>query len=320
MKIVFFGTPEYVVPILNALHKNFRSRSEGSPVKLVVTQPPRPTGRKQRIEYSEVDHWAHKKKVPKAYNPLEVVEKNIDAEIGILASYGAIIPKKVIDHFPLGILNIHPSLLPKLRGASPVQATIATGNEAGATIIKLDEKLDHGPIVAQFKADLKDSDTTETFRERIFAQSAEVLVSLLPAYIKGKVNIKAQDHKKATFTTMLKKEHGHIPWKYLQAAMQGKSLKDKWEIPFIKNYTTHYTPSTIHRFIRALTPWPGAWSTIMIGKEDKRLKILKSHLETFMDHASQIADDRLVIDTVQIEGKNPVSWDQFTNAYPDLIK
>ena len=187
MRVVFFGTPEYVLPVLNRVHKTFKSRGEKSPVVAVVTQKPKPSGRKKQLEYSAVDTWAHKKGIKRYFKASDLIEKCIEADLGILASYGEIIPKKVIKHFPYGILCIHPSLLPKYRGASPVQATILSGEtETGVTIIKIDEKLDHGPIISQFKEEVLPDDTTESLRNRLFNKSAEVLSTLIPAYIQGK--------------------------------------------------------------------------------------------------------------------------------------
>src|SRR3990172_5044121 len=149
MKIIFFGTPSCVVQVLDVLHNTFKSRSGESPISPVVTQKPKPVGRKQLLEYSPVDTWAHKRKIPILFDTQDLINKKIDADIGILASYGKIITKNVINHFPFGILNIHFSLLPELRGAAPIPATLVLGKkEAGVTIFKLDELLDHGQIVS----------------------------------------------------------------------------------------------------------------------------------------------------------------------------
>ena len=324
MNIIFFGTPNYVIPILDMLHKHSRRPGEKSPVVAIVTQPPRPTGRKKEIEYSAVDTWAHKKnlklnnqdlKIKIIHKPIDVL--NVEADVGILASYGQILSNEVIKHFPHGIVNIHPSLLPRYRGASPVQAAIASGNtETGVTFMKMDEKMDHGPIISSFREEINDEDTLETLRDRLFERSAEVLKTLLPAYIAGKTKIREQDHDKATYTTLIKKDHGFVDWKYLKLAMKGETSNDTWEIPFIKDYTTNYSPITIHRFIRAMHPWPGAWTRIKLTSEsvnqvnqEKRLKILKAHVET--SNNLSIKSSVLCLDSVQIEGKTPILWKQF---------
>ena len=269
MKIIFFGTPEYVIPILSKLSKVHE-------IVAVVTQPPKSVGREQFKKYSPVDDWAHKRNIPIFFD----FDKPFpEADLGICAAYGKIIPETVINQFKFGILNIHPSLLPKYRGASPISTAIANGDkESGVTIIKMDEKMDHGPIVTFFKEEILPNDTTEDLRERLFERSADVLIQLIPAYVSGKVKTKEQNEKEATFTKVLTREDGLI------------NLKEK-------------TPKEAERFIRAMNPWPGAWMRL---ENQKRLKLLKAHLE----------EDKLVLDEVQLEGKDPVSWKQFKEGYP----
>jgi len=317
MKIVFFGTPEYVLPILDSLHKTFKTRASNSPIVAVVTQKPKPSGRKQILEYSPVDSWAHKKSIPKYFDAIDVFRNKVSAELGVVASYGAIIPKNVIDYFKYGIMNIHPSLLPKFRGASPVQATIVSGDkETGVTIIKIDEKVDHGPIISQFKEEVLPEDTTATLRKRLFEKSAEILTTLVPAFLSGKISPREQNHQEATITSLLKKDHGFIPSRYLRLAFKEQSFKGTWKIPFIQDYSLQPTTYNIYSFIRAMDPWPVAWTEIKIMVNGqwlkKRLKIIKTHLEELsINHQS------LIIDIVQLEGKNPVSWEQFKEAYPN---
>lgn len=276
MKIVFFGNPDYVLPVLKILYKRHD-------IVAVVTQPPKPSGRKQLLVYSPVDAWAHRRKIPTIFN----FEKIPAADLGICAAYGRIIPKFVILNFKFGILNIHPSLLPKYRGTSPIQTAIAEGEtQTGVTIIKMDDKVDHGPIVARFKEDISPADTNETLRTRLFEKSAQVVIELIKPYTKGKIKHCKQNDKEATFTKVVKKEDGFVNLK-----------KDD--------------PQEIERKLRAYTPWPGCWTQLLPIKsgfagQAKRLKILKAHLEK----------DKLVIDEVQLEGKNPVSWKQFKEAYP----
>jgi methionyl-tRNA formyltransferase len=285
MKIVFFGTPDYALPILTLVHKKFVTGPGKSPIVAVVTQSPKPIGRKQILSYSPIDKWAHERGIPIYYSAQELLENSIDAQIGILASYGEIIKKDVISLFPQGILVIHPSLLPAYRGASPVPATIINGDKiTGCSIIQMDEKMDHGSIISQFKEEVRPDDDAESLRNRLFEKSAEVLVEMLTPYIQGKIALKKQDDKKATFTKLMKKEDGYID-------MNQKS------------------PEEIERFVRAMKPWPGAWTNIQFTmnneKFTKRLKLLKSHLE----------EEKLVLDEVQLEGRDPVSWKQFKEGY-----
>lgn len=315
MKIVFFGTPEYVLPIVRKLYRKLKDEKEKSPIVAVVTQKPKPIGRKKIVEYSAIDTWAHKKNIPIIFDPKELVEENLTADVGILAAYGKKIPKDVINHFPHGIVNVHPSLLPKFRGASPVRASLIEGEKTtGITIIKLDEKLDHGPIIAQYKEEVLPNDTAQSLRSRLFERSAELLTSLLPAYVSGKIKLHTQDHTKASYTTEVTKTDALIPPKYLDAVLKGKTSKEKWSLNFIKDFSLSPTPMAIHNFIAAMHPWPTAWTYIQLKSKEKdqnpkRMKILKDHLE----------EDKLVLDEVQLEGKNPVSWKQFTQGYPNAI-
>jgi methionyl-tRNA formyltransferase len=271
MKVVFFGTPGYVIPVLEKLYKFHK-------IVAVITQPPRKAGRDQKLTYSPVDDFAHKRNIEIILDPLEAPT----AELGVCAAYGRIIPESVIGKFRYGILNVHPSLLPNYRGASPIQAAITNGDsQTGLTIIKMDEKMDHGPIVTFFKEDINPDDTGDTLRDRLFERSAQVLIDLIPKYVLGKINLKSQNHSKATFTKILKKENGYI------------DLKKK-------------SQEEAERFIRAMQPWPQAWTTL---KDGKRLKLLKSHLE----------DGNLILDEVQLEGKTPVTGKQFETAYPGAL-
>jgi len=292
VKIVFFGTPDYVMPILTLLHKKFVTGPGKSPIVAVVTQSPKPVGRKEIVTFSPVDHWAHEHGVSIHYSASQLAMDKVEADVGILASYGEIIRKDVIDLFPHGILVIHPSLLPKYRGASPIPAAIANGDEmTGVTIFKMDEKVDHGPIISQFKEEISSTDDGESLRARLFERSAEVLVELMKPYLQNKIAPKKQDETKATYTKLVTREDGFID--------------------LIKS-----DPNVSDRFIRAMQPWPGAWTLVnlQISKstndksETKRLKIHKAHVE----------DEKLVLDEVQLEGKDKVEWKQLEAGYPTL--
>lgn len=302
MKIIFFGTPEYVVPIAQKLHNTYYKGKLRDLVG-VVTQPPKPAGRKGKIERSAIDNWAYKRNVPIAHDYGQIPQ----ADLGVVAAHGRIIPQSVINAFPYGIINIHPSKLPEFRGASPVQATIATGKtQAHVTFIKMDEQMDHGPIISQFKDDILKDDTTETLRSRLFQRATEALIEMLPAYTTGKIALKPQNHKKATYVSLIKKQDGYVPPLYLSKALKGEKVNEKWALQFIKDCFVPVTPTSINQFIRAMYPWPGAWTEIQIGNSKKRLKLLKVNAN----------EERLVLDTVQLDGKDPVSWKQFIAGYP----
>ncbi len=264
MRIIFFGTPEYVLPIVKILPN----------LVAVVTQPPKEVGKKKFITRSAVDNWAYKHQVPVVYD----LDKVPQFDLGILAAYGRIIPENLIQNTKYGILNIHPSLLPKYRGASPIQAAILNGDEEiGVTIIKIDKLVDHGPIISQFREEVLPTDTTLSLRARLFERSAQVLSALIEPYLKGKIKPREQNDKDATYTKIVKKDDGFVDFK-----------KDN--------------PVDIERKLRAYEGWPGIWT--LVG--GKRLKILNAHLE----------EKKLILDQVQLEGKNPVSWEEFKRGYP----
>ena len=305
MKIVFFGTPDYVLPVLSAIHKKFVTGPGVSPIVAVVTASPKPVGRRQILTYSPIDKWAHEHKIPIFYRAKDFLEGRIEADFGVLASYGEIIPPGVINSFPKGILVIHPSLLPKFRGASPIPAAIINGEtKTGVTIFKMDEKVDHGKIISQFKEDILPDDNGETLRNRLFEKSADVLTELIEPYLRNKIVPRVQDESEATFTKITKKDDGFIKLEDFATSLRGDSSE----------------ATEIERKLRAFYPWPGVWTKVkVIGNSEqrieKRLKILKAHLEKYS--LSPIGY-KLVLDEVQLEGKNPVSWKQFNEAYPNL--
>lgn len=244
---------------------------------MVVTQPPKPAGRDKKLTYSDVDVWAHQRHTPKTFDFGDIPE----ADFGVVASYGRIIPESVIKKFKYGILNIHPSLLPKYRGASPVQTAIADGlTQTGLTVMLMDQKMDHGPIVSQFKEDILPTDTTQTLRDRVFERAAQFLIELIPNLVSGKIKPRPQNDTEATVTKIIDKDDGYVDM------TTGDDVKKE-------------------QFIRAMSPWPGAWTYVMANELKKRLKILKAHLE----------GEKLELDEVQLEGKNPVKWKEFERAY-----
>lgn len=305
MKIVFFGTPDFVIPVLSKLCETYNTPREKGVIG-VVTQPPKPAGRERMLQYSAVDNWAFKKKL----NLITDINEVPSADLGVCAAYGAIIPQRVIDLFKHGILNVHPSLLPKYRGASPIQAAMVAGeSETGVTILKMDNELDHGPIVSSFVEEIGKDDTNEILRGRLFARASEFLIGLIPGYIENKIKIKEQDHTKASFCRALEKVDAFIDPGHLARAMEGKVLKEEWKIEFINEYTQRPSAENIERFIRAMDPWPGAWTNIDIGDGSvRRLKILAAHVE----------EEKLVLEQVQLEGKGPVRWKQFLEGYPSF--
>lgn len=303
MQIVFFGTPDYVVPILESLHKTYNKGHDERGLIAVVTQPPKITGRSQYKEFSPVDDYAHKHKI----DVITDVTETPNADLGVCAAYGKIIPSQVEKRFNLGILNIHPSLLPVFRGASPTQAAIVAGlEETGISIIKMDEMLDHGPIVSQVKSQIYEGETNGELRARLFNESIDLLNETIAAFSAGKIKPKEQDHEQAIFTTTLTRDDGFISPELALKALAGEKTNEQIEISFIKDIKADFGPDYLERLIRALDPWPGVWTNMTLENETKRIKFIEGG----------IVEGKFLPTKVQLEGKNEVSWKQFLDGYP----
>ena len=235
MKVAFFGTPRLAQIVLEKLID--------SPYKpsLVVTALDAKAGRGQKLAPCPVKQTA-------LANKIKVAEKLPDFDIAILVAYGKIIPKNILSIPKYGFINVHPSLLPKYRGPSPIQSAILAGEEkTGVTIIKLDEQVDHGPILASKKITISPNDTHASLIEFLGKIGANLLLQTLPAYISGKIKPKPQDHTQATFTKHISKQDGYI------------DINDPPD------------PQTFDRMTRAYHPWPNVWTQIRI--KDKGLRI-----------------------------------------------
>ena len=294
IKAIFFGTHEFAATILQGLLE-----SDIVAVEMVFTQPDRKTGRKQILEESPV------KKLAKKYNiPVEQPEslKNYSLpptsySIGIVAQYGLIIPKTIIDSFLLGMINVHGSLLPKYRGASPIQAAIVNGETTtGVTIMLMDEKMDHGPILSQKSLPIDKDDTFTALAGKMAVIGSKLLLDTLSKYLNKEIRPQEQAHDQATFTKLLNKDDGKIDF--------NKSAEE------------------IYNLYRGLTPWPGIWTT-WNGKRLKLLKISKSNKNL---PAGQVAIDNkqifigyakgsIEILELQLEGKNVTDAKIFLSGY-----
>ena len=206
----FFGTSEFSVGVLEALKKKRLSPS------LIITVPDAPKGRKLLLTPPPVKMWAQKnniriaqpKKLDRDFaNKLKAKSYNLF----IVASYGKIIPASIFEIPTHKTLNVHPSLLPRLRGASPIQGAILEENETGVTIMRIDAEMDHGPIIAQEKVPMEPWPTRADILENILAQKGGALLAdVLPKWIAGKMTAKEQAHSKATYTQLVKKKDGLI--------------------------------------------------------------------------------------------------------------
>lgn len=273
------GTPEFGAIILKAL-----CQSKYKPI-LVVTAPDKPVGRKQIITPPPVKVVAQKYEIPIA-QPERIMNyelriRNLKPDLIVVAAYGQILPKEILEIPKFGCLNVHPSLLPRWRGPSPIQYTILNGDEkTGVTIIKMVEKVDSGPIVAQKELNsFTGKEAYQALHNQLAEKGANLLIETIPKWIKGEIKPKLQDESKATYTKILTRDDGKIDWK--------KPI------------------DYIERQVRALNPEPGTY-TLYKGKI---LKIL----------GAEIKDQKLVIKKVQLEGKKPMSFEDFLRGHPDFI-
>ena len=270
IKIAFFGTPMVAVYVLEELEK------AGIIPDLVVTAPDRPQGRKMKIIPPPAKVWAVERGIP-VEQPEKLQEiadklKNNDYGLFIVAAYGKIIPQEILDIPEHGTLNMHPSLLPKLRGPSPIQSAILKENETGVTIMVVDEEMDHGPIVAQEKVEIADWPPKARELEEILARrGGQMLAGVIPKWTAGKIKPKEQDHKKATYCEKITKQDGLI--------------------------TEKDSPETIVRKVRAFTPWPGAHFFV----DGKRIIVTDAKIE----------NNTVVIKRVKPEGKKEMLFEDF---------
>lgn len=243
MRTVFFGSPEFAVPCLEALHGI-------SEVAAVISQPDRPAGRglamrppavKSRALELGLDVWQ-----PTKVRTAEFAERlgALDLDVAVVVAYGRILPKAVLDAPRLGCVNVHASLLPRWRGAAPIQWSIVHGDaETGVTLMQMDEGMDTGPILAMYSTPIAREEDAASLSARLSAMGAELLRRELPRYVAGELEPQAQDDTLATMAPLLQKEHGRIDW--------------------------NQPAQAVHDQIRGMNPWPGAHTTL----GDRRIKV-----------------------------------------------
>ena len=306
MKVVFFGTPVVAIHILMALTEG------GHDVVGIVTQPASTTTGAGKGKDRKLFQFAVENGIPclqpESLSAPEIrprIEK-LRGEIAVVAAYGNIIPKNILEIWEKGCICVHPSLLPKNRGASPVQETILKGDTlTGTTIFSTVEKMDAGPVLSQEQIVLSENETGESLLERLFLLGGEMICPTLKSYDNGTLTPIPQDHSEATFTSLLKKEDGEINW--------------------------NEASDIISRRVRAYVPWPGTF-TFWNGK---RLAIISTKLINydgdyipgrvidFDDKTKTIiiatGKSKLGISRLQLEGKRVITAAEFLRGYPSFI-
>ncbi len=300
LRIIFMGTPDFAAHALQALIDSNHT------IIAAYSQPPRPKGRGHKLQKSAVHELAEKNNIPvytpKSLKPADAQDEfaALNADIAIVAAYGLLLPKQILDAPKFGCLNIHGSLLPRWRGASPIQRAIWAGDEkSGVTIMQMDEGLDTGNMIAKSELMLDDTYTTPRLHDELASIGAQLTLRVLDQIAShGAPDSQKQDDANATYAHLLKKIDGQINWS--QSATE------------------------IDRQIRALNPWPGVFAEI----QGKRFKVLKAavidekaqgdagsgRILNKSGHVSCGANTVLKIETIQPEGKKPMDFASALNG------
>ena len=295
-KIVFMGTPEFAVPSLTRL-------LESHDVAGVVTQPDRPAGRKRRLRASPIKRLARAAGIP-LIQPQRIREETAiealrswDADAHVVAAYGQILPQALLDLPRHGTVNVHASLLPRWRGAAPIQAAIRAGDqESGVTIMLVDAGLDTGPLLAKRASPLADHETGQSLHDKLSILGAELLVETLPLYLSGELEPRAQDDSLATYAPQIKKADGKINWTCSATA--------------IERLARAFTP-----WPRAYTSWAGAQLRILAGRRGEGSAEPGRVIEVDGDIAIGAGDGLFFPTTLQLAGKQPLDIADFVNGY-----
>lgn len=302
MKIVYMGTPDFAVPPLGALVK------AGYEVAAVVTQPDKPKGRGKTLLPTPVKEEAMKHDIP-VYQPLKVrdpefveVLKNLAPDMIVVAAFGQIIPKEILDMPKYGCINIHASLLPKYRGAAPIQQAVIDGEkESGVTIMKMGTGLDTGDMISQAAVTLREDETGGSLFDRLAELGASLLIETVPSIENGTAVYTRQPEESPTpYAAMISKKMGLLDFK--------KSAE------------------VLERLVRGMNPWPSAYTFL----NNKTLKVWKAavkvegcgkaepgtiiHVDKQGIHVA-CGENVLVLKEVQLEGKKRMETDAFLRGY-----
>lgn len=280
LKMIFLGTPRFGVFVLDAMKKC------GLMPKMVITTPDQPQGRGLVLTPPPVKVWAEKENIPVMQpETLKELSLNEEFDVFVLAAYGKLIPQKIIDIPKRGILNVHPSLLPRYRGASPIQATILNGDkEVGVAIMVLDDKMDHGPILSRKKMILDGTETYDELEKKLGEEGGRLICDALPDWIAEELVPSEQVESEATYCKKVEKKDGFISPYLIVGQNADKETLIRAE-----------------RAVRALNPDPGTYTIIKANGKDTRIKILKARIE----------NDKFVPEIVIPEGKKEMDWGDF---------
>jgi len=280
--IVFMGTPQFAVPVLKKINQKYK-------INCVLTQPPSKSNRGQKFTKSPIHTCAEELnleiKTPKKIDEEFEYLKELNLDLAIVVAYGQLISKKILELSKKGFLNIHASLLPKWRGAAPIQRSILNNEKkTGISFMKINEKLDSGPVCNKYSIDILDQDNAETLSEKLSYLSSEKILENVQKVLGEEATFKEQDHSKATYAMKIQKKEGKINW--------------------------NNSASKIIAQINGLYPKPGAWFEL----NNKRYKILKAKINKRSAIIGEVIDEQMTIGCgensisvieIQKEGKNP---------------
>ncbi|HEY0838256.1 MAG TPA: methionyl-tRNA formyltransferase [Azospirillum sp.] len=302
LRLVFMGTPDFAVPSLQAL------LDAGQEVVCVYSQPPRPAGRGQQVQTSPVHRFADERgipvRTPKSLRNAEAQAEfaALNADAAVVAAYGLILPQAVLDAPRLGCLNVHGSLLPRWRGAAPIQRALLAGDaETGITIMQMDAGLDTGGMLLKGAVPIGPDTTASTLHDDLAALGARLIVEALAGLAEGRLTATPQPDDGVTYAAKLTREDGRLDWTR--------------EAAFVE------------RQVRALTPWPGCWFDAPTATGTERIKVLKAEPPlpsgpnaapgTVLDERLTIAcaDGAVRLALVQRPGKAPVDGAAFLRGF-----
>ena len=304
MRLAFMGTPVFALPTLEAIHKSHHQ------LVMIWTKPERKRQRGQKTYPTPVALWAERHNIPlrqivsftkQAEDKKILKELNIDA--ALIVSFGVILPQNILAIPPLGCLNLHPSLLPRWRGAAPIERAIEAGDEkTGITIMLLGEGVDDGDMLAQKQIMIGQKNAGQ-LRQDLALLGADLMMEALERWEKGKITPIKQNHEKAVWAAKIQSREEEIDW-------------------------TRPAKAILHQ-IRALAPKPGAWSLLWRNQQPIRIRLLDAHLSELDGKSGDMLDEKhaiigcgegaLAITHIQREGKKPMAIDDFLRGFP-LIK
>lgn len=309
LKIAFFGAPRFSAHVLARILTELKDTIS---VKAVFTQPDKKAGRKQILTPTPVKLLAQEYHIPLFDSfdlpTLSLQLKSID--LVLLYAYGKIIPLNILKMPKWGFWNIHPSLLPKYRGTSPIAYSLLMGEKTtGVSLIEMDDRMDHGYILSQQPYDIKKEDTRDILENRLSDIGYELFKKSIQLLINSKLQKQEQIHDKRTFTRLLTKQDGLIPFVIVQKIITQEKLSENELPPIINDYLMKYNPENNQKIneiywnvYRGLSPWPGLWTVL---PDNRRLKITGMEWE----------NNTLTITRVQLEGKKEVDFKTFNTAY-----